>query len=354
MVKRTLLMAMYVTAVAALGIAAHLPWLTAFLWLLAAIPALLPKMGLTWRLIDEAILLGLALLIFGTPWAVILQVMMGAAALTISVRKEPSAERGLVGSLLIATVASFIEPLATLAFIPLIAVGVLALIYSENISQENQYRQIRLGVELALITALVSVAATLIIRFLPWEKGIAIVFTALAYPFFALVGRLKGQNFKAGGSTLRGIRRPLGRTLTGHPSHLPVILTIILLTIAAIILIIIIKAGFHYLKDAEGIGGESTLEVGIVRESLTEPSSPLFRPLHSSLSPVRHFVYRHLHHAKKRGHMRKPAETLQEWLARESSGDVTKATRIYESIRYGDMPDTRIKQREIQKVWPKE
>ena len=162
MTKRLLLIALYIIALVSLAPALHLPLLMLVFWVLALIAAIFPKMRPIWRLGFELALAGITLGIFSTPWAPITQSIIALAVLTISMRKEPSPERAIVGSLLIVTIASFIYAPAAFAFIPLIGAAVLALAWGESLNRENQRQQLRLGVGLALITALASVAASLI------------------------------------------------------------------------------------------------------------------------------------------------------------------------------------------------
>ncbi len=49
MIKRVLLMSLYVIALASFAVAIRLVWLAPLLWALAVIPGVLPKTRLIWR-----------------------------------------------------------------------------------------------------------------------------------------------------------------------------------------------------------------------------------------------------------------------------------------------------------------
>ncbi len=254
-----------------------------------------------------------------------------------------------MASLLITTVAAFVHPPSALAFIPLIAAAVLALSHTDGLPAATQYRQMRLGAAIALVAAAAAIVATLILRLLPWRTLIAAFFAGLAYPLFAFMRRLRTRHPTTQTST----------STTAHPSsahtiasHAPLIIIIVVIAVAAIMLAIILRAAFRYLEEVESTEAERGPDPRIVREILAEPSVTLFRPFKTALGPVRRLVKRRLGQAKKRGHARNADETLREWLTRQDAGNA-KASQIYESIRYGNKPDTRPKQKEIEHAWPR-
>lgn len=349
--SRILLTALYLTSLGTFAIAARLPLLAFFTLTAGAVPGALRSMNPTVRFAVEFILAVVAAL-WLHPLGLLVQLVMGIAALSISRAQNPAADRAVIGSLIITVVAAFVQPLAALGFVVLAGLSVLALVEGGQGSADTVRERTRLALTLAIIAAVAAAAAGLAAHILPWQSALAILFVAVAYPFlkaFSYV-HLNPHARRHRGSFANSAAHRLSSTLTTHG---PALLTAILVILGLLLLALIVYAAYDYWAHNEDLPQETHPEGGIIREALTDQEAERLRFRTRTLSPVRRFVQIRLRQAERKSHPRRLDETWREWSGREEPSLEDEAITLYETIRYGDAPDTKTQEARMRHLWPR-
>ncbi len=350
--NRLLLTGLYWMSLMSLAWAANLPGPVWVLLTLAAIPGVARRMHPSLRFTVEALLVAAQIFFVGAAWAVILQVVMAMAALSMARSPRPSADRAILGSLPIAAVAAFVHPSAGLIFVPIGLVAVLALINTGESNPAREFDRTRLALILALMAAVGATVVGLVVHLLPWQAVIAAIFAAVAYPFLALFSHVHLHYH--GRNPFRRESAP-GARLTNHAvtSHPPVIITVLLVLFGLAVLALLIYAAYHYWARNDRPVEDEVQESGIVREALEGQFTSLIPRSRRPLTPVRRLAYERLRQAKRRRAERAESETLREWLLRAQPGLDGSVHATYDAIRYGDEPDTMEKRRRVESQWPR-
>jgi predicted membrane protein len=350
--SRIFIAAIYLAALLSLAYGMRLPVWIWFLLAAGAVPAVfLRNSHPAIRFIAELVMAGAALLFFH-PLGLLVQTLMAIAALSISRAQYPNANRAILGGLVITVVAAYLRPLASVGFIALAGLSVFALVESGPGERETARQRTRLALTLALITAVGAAAAALLVRLLPWQYAVAAIFTAVAYPFlklFSLVHlhphRRQPQKAQAGQGSHHVLPHAAG--------HTPAIVTTILVILGILLLALIIYAAYRHWAQNVELPDDTSFEQGILRETLSEQTEDWLGRRRRAVTPVRRLVQIRHHHARARNKTRQPGETWREWVSQHEPDLDPEATDIYESVRYGDAPDTKDAARRLNSLWPR-
>lgn len=350
--NRMLLMTLYSVALFSLAAALRLSLAVWLLVLIAALPGVFRRLYPAIRFSVEVLVVALMIVAVGRPWGVTLAVVMAVAALSIARSEHPSPDRAILGSVPIVVVASFIQPAVVWSFLLLAAIAVLALVVSPEPDRKMERQRLRLALIIALIAGLGATAAGLIIHVLPWQTVIATTFSIIAYPFIAVFSHI---HLLAHPSTRNPLRSALGshRMTHGLISHAPLAIIVILVVVAAILLILLLYAAFRYWARNDDNLEPDASDLGIIREDLLEEVPDFFHGLRQRLAPVRSLVAKRLRQARRHHQLRRPSETLREWMGHNQPNVDAEISQLYEEIRYGDAEDTLAKRRQAETRWPR-
>lgn len=351
--KRALLIALYTIALLALCVALKLPATAWVALVLGTLPGTRRQIPAALRFAIELVLIGLVILFVHSPWALGLQIVMSMAALSIARAEKPPVDRVILGSLLLAIVAAFIKPETALAFIPLAALAVLALVEGSEGSPDTARERMRLAGAMAAIVAIGALLLAVIARVMPWQSALAVIFSALAYPFLKLASYIHRRPAKhriTGPSSHPGQSPHAHQLVTHAPRGLVIVAIIAGVLLAAVI---VITAYRHWGHNETLPGDDAKGDRGIVRETLSDLNIDVFGRRRPPRTPVRRLVHTRLRLAGRRQAGRKPTETLREWLSRHEPSTVKDIPTIYEEIRYGDAEDTTEKHRRVSELWPR-
>ncbi len=339
-------LALYWLGLSVLASSAGLPRTLWVLTALAALAALLIRHpGVRYG--AEVLLVAVTALAEGSAAAALLTALMGAAALNVVLPRTPSPERAIGAALITSVIATYLTPWAAVAFIPIAAFSLWALLGASRAHPSTARPRVQLATGLAVLSALGAVAIAALARIIPWRTLLGGVFSLLALPFRLFS---EGHPFQVRShinpfaTKSRKVPHPFPLAAPNHAALWVIIGLVALLAIAAIIFF-----GRRYWSESiQPIDAEAD-PIQISRETLSEEDTmvPLFRS-REKLTPVRHFVRRRHEIAQDK---RKPGETLRDWLRRIDPGVPDEAIRLYEEIRYGDREDTASRRRTIESLW---
>lgn len=350
--NRIFLAAIYLGALWSVAYAVRLPTLGWVLLAVGAVPAFTRSVHPAIRFSTEVAAAVAALLLFH-PLGLLIQATMGIAALSISRAPTPSADRAVLGGLVISVVAAYLRPLAALGFIVLAGLAVLAMVEGGAGDHETVRERTRLALTLALIAAVGSTVAAVIVRLLPWQTGLAALLSAIAYPILRLLALLhvhRHITFHVFQHQTKGAAQRATRAAAAHHATLT---TTILVVIGLMILALILYAAYRHFAQNQDLPTDPAFEDGIVRETLTDSGTDWLGRRRHPLAPVRRLVQQRHHQAHRRHNPRQPQETWREWMAREEPNLDREAAVIYEEIRYGDGPDTKEAANRLTRLWPR-
>ena len=351
--NRILLVSLYATALLALAFSLGIPLLGYVFLIAGAIPGTQRRMPPLARFITELVLIGLATRLIQSPLGLGLQLVMAMAALSIAAAEKPSVDRAIFFSLVLTTAAAFIKTASETAYVPLAALSVWALVEGGDGHHATRGQRTRLAATLAAIAAVAAIVIALLVRLLPWQSVVAVLFSAVAYPFLVLASRFRAKPHIRG---LRGAPGQAARSAARHlHPHAPILLTAAAIGIGIVIIVGLLLLAYHHWARNEELPQDLVTEAGIVRESLTDLTVNLFS-WHNvrSLTPVRRFVRGRLRHAFEHASPKHPSETLREWLNRPGKAMPSEVVEAYESIRYGNQSDTADKYRLVKDQWPEQ
>lgn len=349
--ERLLIMLVYAIAIAALAKALHLSAFTWGMLLVALAVGTLRRLNPVWRFAAEVAVVAVMVLTRQTALPITVVVTAAVVALTVARSPHPSADRAVLGGLSITTIAALVQRQAAFAYLPLALVAVAALVQGGEHHLESTAARMRLAATIAVVAAAGATLVALLLRLLPWQRALALLFTIVAYPFLLLASQIHVN------PSARRNPNSVAPHGLGHPpptvaTHVPTGLTIVFIIVGVALLALILYVAYQYWAHNDVI--EATPEeAGIIREALSDDGGLLFRRRRTAgLSPVRRFVERRLWAAARHQRARHPDETLREWMQHQYPGQGGQALDTYEAIRYGDAPDTVDKEREIRQIWP--
>ncbi len=352
--NRVLLMLLYWIGVSALALASGLPAFMAALFALAGAAALaIPKLGV--RYIVECLLVVAAALTLHTLWGTALEAAMAAAALGVARAKRPSPDRVVTLSLIMGVIAVFLDRPTAWIFVPISLLSIWVLVTAPDANRATERHRTRLALTLGLIAGGGAILVGLILHVLPWQFLVAGVFSAIAYPFIALLSRIVPHPHR-----FRTLNHPPVPFAKHHPpsalsQHAPAAVTITFVVLSAAFLALIIYLGYRYWTREDTTVIDETGEPGIVRETLSaEESKNPWRRSRQHLTPVRRLVHVRQRQSARLKKGRRTSETFREWVQRTSPNtDARDVVGTYDAVRYGDEPDTDDKRRRMEESWPR-
>lgn len=349
--NRALLMGIYTAPLLAFSLATGAPVLSLAVLLAGALPGVFRSVPPVWRFLTEMLLVATAILSVRNLWADGAQIVMAAAALSISRAQRPSPDRAILGGLIIGAIATFARASAAWCLAAIAILAVLSLVTAGETNPATESQRTRLAATLAVVAASGAAAVGLLLMMLPWRALVAVIFTILAYPILTLLRHFKLHHLRPG-------NHPLGPgaalRFAGHSGAIrtPLFINVILIIVAIAVLAVILYAAYRYWSQNEHVLTDDENDAGIVRETLAvaETVDP-WRRARTPLTPVRRYVRSQLSQAERQQKGRRSSETLREWLQRTRPDSMEESASTYEQIRYHDAPDTLEKRRELERRW---
>ncbi|WP_028961942.1 hypothetical protein [Sulfobacillus thermosulfidooxidans] len=200
------------------------------------------------------------------------------------------------------------------------------------------------------ISLIGSLMIAILLWLMPWDYVIAHVVGAIGGIIVALLltvmPKLKLRHKANTSSTTQGLHN-LHEHLKGHSAVGSDVL-VILIGFGIIMTVFWLLRRRHYEMATLADHDEA---ISVELESIRIPKKSLWQK--ESLTPVRFFVRRQLKKAQRQGHAKPQGMTFRQWIRekfdnREVADEIAQ---IYERIRYGFEPDTKIMGKRLQGLW---